>query len=291
MGRYTIKDLADFSGLKKHTIRIWEQRFSFLRPQRTDGLRRYYTTEELNLLLKISLLNQNGYKVSRIAKMILEENALLNAQIASELNNPPKAINDLIICMAEMNPEKFEIVLDQCIYAWGIHETISHIIIPFSERIGLLDKLDQKNYLENIQLIKPIIKQKIYTGIDKILPERVIQKSVLLFLPPGENQELALLYVNYLLRKAGFKTIYVGPGIEIESLNLILDYVNPDYLVTHWIQRNLQDDLLKFLRNTSTSRPAMKSIVVGSSSRIDAKNENLIMANHPKEVINLMEIS
>ena len=66
---FTIRDLENLSGIKAHTIRIWEQRYSFLKPQRTGTNIRHYTNDELKTILNIAVLNKYGYKISHINKM------------------------------------------------------------------------------------------------------------------------------------------------------------------------------------------------------------------------------
>jgi DNA-binding transcriptional MerR regulator len=69
MTKFTIKDLENLSGIKAHTIRIWEQRYSFLKPARTNTNIRFYSNDDLKTILNISILNKYGFKISHINKM------------------------------------------------------------------------------------------------------------------------------------------------------------------------------------------------------------------------------
>lgn len=244
MTNFSIKDLADFSGVKQHTIRIWEQRYSFLQPKRTTTSQRTYTTEELNILLNVALLNQNGYKISNIDKMSLEEKVQVVSKIVYQQQ---KAIHELIIYMAKMDATGFEMVLDNCILSWGIFETIQQIILPFCDKVGLLQKGYTKNYLENIIVIKQSIKQKIHLGIEKAAPVKSLNKMVLIFSPHGEHQELPLLYLQYLLRIQGFETLHLGQQLSIESLQMINRRIKPDYIITHLVKKAIRPDLVAFV--------------------------------------------
>lgn len=263
MTSFSIKDLSDFSGIKPHTIRIWEQRFTFLKPQRNETLRRLYSTGELNVLLDVSLLNQSGLKVSRIAKMTHEEKARLVLQL-DLAQQQQRHIHDLIICMAEMDSERFEQVLDSSILYYGIHTSIVKVIIPFCERVGLLQKLDNKNYIENILLIKEIVKNKIHFGIEKSTKIKTQEYFILLFLPFGEHQELLLLIMNYLLKMEGFKTIYLGKHITVDNMERISHIKMPSFIITHLLERNYRNDLARFVTSLPEVLPQTKMITIGN---------------------------
>jgi MerR family transcriptional regulator, light-induced transcriptional regulator len=135
MNAFTIKDLENLSGIKAHTIRIWEQRYNFLKPQRTETNIRYYSSDELKAVLNIALLNKYGYKISHIDRMRPEEIrdrivSLGNAQAQQE-----RMVNELIQYMIDMDINTFEDTLDSYIAARGIDKTITQVIFPFLEKI------------------------------------------------------------------------------------------------------------------------------------------------------------
>jgi len=244
MTSFSIKDLAELSGVKQHTIRIWEQRYSFLHPKRTSASHRTYTVEELNVLLNVALLNQNGYKISHIDKMTLEDKVQVVATIVQQQQ---KIVHELIIQMAKMNAKEFDKVLNHGIHAWGIHEAIQHILLPFCEKVGLLFKGYNKNYLENIIVIKQIIKQKLLLGIENAVALNTRDKKALFFLPAGEQQELPLLYLQYLLKMQGFETLYLGQHVSIESLEMIIRHTKQDYIITMLVKRISRPLLVSFV--------------------------------------------
>src|SRR4051812_29834092 len=138
MNAFTIKDIENLSGVKAHTIRIWEQRYNFLKPQRTETNIRFYPNEELKMLLNIALLNKYGFKISHIDKMKPEQVhekiiTLSHAQAQQE-----RLINALIQCMVDLDMEKFETLMDDHIRQKGIDKTITLLVFPFLERIGIL---------------------------------------------------------------------------------------------------------------------------------------------------------
>lgn len=229
MGIFTIKDLAEFSGVKQHTIRIWEHRYAFLQPQRSSSLHRTYTSEELRMLLDVALLNKSGYRISIINKMTLEEKLQLAEKI---IDQQQRAINELIVSMAKMDVGHFEKTLDTSIATWGIHGALQKVIIPFCHKIGLLEKSFNKNYLENILLVRHIIKQKFYLGIEKAITDQPKNKLVVLFLSSGETQELPILSLQYALKLQGYQVIYLGP-IDGSKLETICRQCQPHFIITH----------------------------------------------------------
>lgn len=232
MNAFTIKDLENLSGIKAHTIRIWEQRYNFLKPQRTDTNIRYYSNEELKTVLNIALLNKYGYKISHIDKMKPEE---LREKIFSLSNlqaQQERMINELIQFMIELDMDKFEGVLDNYISARGIDKTITQVIFPLLEKIGILWLTNHINPAQE-HLVTNIIRQKLIVGIESAFTHFSIDKTVLLFLPEGEHHELGLLYTYYLLKNKGVKVIYIGANVPIKDIEYVAKIKKPDYLYTH----------------------------------------------------------
>jgi DNA-binding transcriptional MerR regulator len=232
MNAFTIKDLENLSGIKAHTIRIWEQRYSFLRPQRTSTNIRYYTNEELKTVLNIALLNKYGYKISHIDKMSAQEVREKIVSLSHIEAQQERLVNDLLQYMIDLDLEKFEDVLDHYIMAKGIDKTISFLIFPFLDKIGILW---QASHIHPAQehVVTNIIRQKLIVGIESVVSHISVDKKVILFLPEGEYHELGLLYTYYLLKSRGVQVIYLGANVPFHDLEFIINCKQPDYLYTH----------------------------------------------------------
>jgi DNA-binding transcriptional MerR regulator len=232
MNAFTIKDLENLTGIKAHTIRIWEQRYSFLKPQRTDTNIRYYNNEELKKILNIALLNKYGYKISHIDRMSEGE---INDKILT-LNNSQaqqeRVINDLIQYMIDMSLDKFEAVLDEYIRIKGIEKCINYIIFPFMERIGVLWITGHINPAQE-HLVSNIIRQKLIVGTEAVISHIQLNKTGLLFLPEGEFHELGLLFIHFLLKSRGVKVLYLGANVPIDDVEYVIQIKKPDFLYTH----------------------------------------------------------
>jgi DNA-binding transcriptional MerR regulator len=232
MNSFTIKDLENLSGIKAHTIRIWEQRYSFIKPSRTDTNIRYYSNDELKKILNVALLNKYGFKISHIDKMAegeLKEKVLSLNQAEAQVE---RIINDLIQCMIDVDTEKLEQVLDKHIVSKGIERTITQILFPFLQKIGILWLTNHINPAQE-HLVSNIIRQKLIVGIDSIATSLKVNKTVLLFLPEGEYHEMGLLFMNYLLRSRGVTTIYLGCSIPLKDVEYVVNLKKPDYLYSH----------------------------------------------------------
>jgi DNA-binding transcriptional MerR regulator len=232
MDAFTIKDLENLSGIKAHTIRIWEQRYNFLNPSRTDTNIRYYSNEELITLLNIALLNKYGYKISHIDKMQpieMKERILSLTQSEAQLE---RIVNELIECMVDLRIEDFESVLDFQIANKGIEKTITQIIFPFLERIGILWVTSRVNPAQE-HLVTNIIRQKLIVGIEKTVPALQVTSTALLFLPEGEHHELGILFMYYLLKSRGVKVLYLGANVPMRDVVYVADLKGPTFLYTH----------------------------------------------------------
>jgi len=229
MKRFKISELECFSGIKAHTIRIWEQRYNLFNPGRTGGNIRYYSLEEVRLLIDIALLLQYGHKISRLSKMDATAIAAMVDELSTEEAIPAKAINDLIILMFNVEIEEFEDVLDGCVHVLGIDGTIKDVIIPFLGRVQLLSYNNTGNH---IHFAVTAIRKKIIAGIESADPPEMTQKSALLFLPEREHYDLVLLYTAFILKCAGVRVLYLGTNISVQNLELMTASKKPEFLFT-----------------------------------------------------------
>ncbi|MCX6202198.1 MAG: MerR family transcriptional regulator [Bacteroidetes bacterium] len=262
MDAFTIKDLENLSGIKAHTIRIWEQRYQFLNPSRTDTNIRYYTNEELITLLNIALLNKYGYKISHIDKMKpieMKERILSLTQSEAQLE---RIVNELIECMVDLRIEDFESVLDFQITSKGIEKTITQIIFPFLERIGILWVTSRVNPAQE-HLVTNIIRQKLIVGIEKTSSALQANSTALLFLPEGEHHELGILFMYYLLKARGVKVLYLGANVPIKDVLYVADLKTPTFVYTHLTSVANNFNFEKFLTRVGANLPKYSVLVSG----------------------------
>jgi len=232
MNAFTIKDIENLSGVKAHTIRIWEQRYNFLKPQRTGTNIRYYSNEELKIILNIALLNKFGYKISHINKMDFEEIYARLHSLSHYQAQQERIINEMISLMVDLEVDSFEELVDNQIREKGADKIINEIIFPFLEKVGILWITNNINPAQE-HLVTNIIRQKIIVGIETAVSRIRSNKVALLFLPEGQYHELGLLYVYYLLKNNGVKVLYLGADVPVSDLEFIVKAKTPDYLYTH----------------------------------------------------------
>lgn len=232
MTSYTIKDLETISGIKAHTIRIWEQRYRFLQPKRTETNIRTYSGEELKTILNVSLLNKYGFKISHIDKMTtdqIEEKILSLNQLEAQRE---RLVNGLIKEMISLNMVGFEKLLDLNIAQKGIDKTITEVIFNFLERVGILWVTNHINPAQE-HLATNILRQKIIVGIEKLPSLLQYSKRVVLFMPEGEHHEIGLLYVHFLLKQRGIFVDYLGANVPTVDLKYLTEVKKVDYLYCH----------------------------------------------------------
>ncbi len=262
MNKFTIKDLENLSGIKAHTIRIWEQRYSFLKPQRTATNIRYYSNQELKMLLNISLLNKYGFKISHINRMTNEELKEKTLTLSGGQAQQERIVNELIQHMVDLDLDAFEYVIDQFIVSRGIEKAITFIIFPFLERIGILWQTDHINPAQE-HIITNIVRQKIIVGIENIITPLSLKNSVLLFMPENEHHELGLLFLQYLLKSRGGKTIYLGANVPLKDLEFVVSLKKPDYVFTHLTTVIREFNFDKFILTLKTKLPSTTILISG----------------------------
>ena len=262
MNSFTIKDLENLSGIKAHTIRIWEQRYQFLKPSRTGTNIRYYSNEELKRLLNIALLNKYGFKISHIDKM---GEAEVKEKILS-LSGPEalqeRVVNELIQLMVDLNIDKMEETLDKYIAAKGIERTIIQIIFPFMEKIGVLWLTNHINPAQE-HLVTNLVRQKLIVGIEGVSTSLKINKTILLFLPEAEYHEIGLLFVYYLLKSRGASVLYLGANVPLDDVEYVVKLKKPDYLFSHLTSVAHKFNFDKFIFNITNKFAGIPILISG----------------------------
>ena len=232
MSDYSIRDLEQLSGIKAHTLRIWEQRYNIIHPKRTDTNIRTYDDQDLKLVLNISLLKDHGYKISEISRMSREAMHQEVVKISEKQLNYPDQIHALTISMLDLDEERFEKIINTNILQFGFETMMVNIIYPFLGRIGTLWMTGsigpaQEHFITNL------IRQKVIVAIDGQLNRlRPGAKKFLLYLPEGELHELSLLFGDYIIRSRQHKVVYLGQSLPFNELIFAYDVHKPEYIFT-----------------------------------------------------------
>ena len=269
MNAFTIKDLENLTGIKAHTIRIWEQRYGFLKPQRTETNIRFYSNDELKKVLNIALLNKYGFKISHIDKMRPDEMQDKIISLSNSQAQQERLINNMIQCMVDLNIDKFELQLDEYIKSRGIDKTIIHLVFPFLEKIGILWMTNHINAAQE-HLVTNIIRQKLLVGIESAYTHFAKNKTVLLFLPEGEHHELGLLYTYYLLKTRGIKVLYLGANVPLKDVEFVANLKKPDYVYSHLTSAG-NFNFEKFLTNVQIRLAGFPVVISGQYAQVYKK--------------------
>jgi MerR family transcriptional regulator, light-induced transcriptional regulator len=221
MQYYSISDLEKLSGIKAHTIRMWEKRYKALIPKRSQGNVRYYDNEQLRKLLNVVSLSETGRKISELfAMQEADLNKLIQEQVVEAKLSASQHecyISPLIIAGTNYDEAAFEKTFSASLVRYGMRNTYINVIYPMLFRVGLIWGNDEINPSQE-HFLSNLIKQKIHASIDGLSLPADDKKCWLLFLPQGETHEIGLLFGNYLIRSAGHKTIYLGSDVPMDSL-------------------------------------------------------------------------
>lgn len=262
MNAFTIKDIETLSGIKAHTIRIWEQRYNFLKPQRTETNIRYYSNEELKTILNIALLNKYGFKISHIDRMPPAEIKEKILSLGDAKAVQERIVNELVKEMIDMDLERFEKILNSYIVSKGIERTVIQIIFPFLEKTGILW---QTGHIHPAQehLVTNMIRQKLIVGIESCISPVILDKTVLLFLPEGEYHELGLLFMYYLVKSRGARAIYLGANVPVKDVAQVIALKKPDVVFSHMTGLHSNLHFEKFLNFVDKNFHKTSTIISG----------------------------
>lgn len=268
---YSIKDLEVLSGIKAHTIRIWEKRYNLLIPKRTDTNIRFYSDKDLRKMLNVSMLVRNGFKISKVARMgenqIAEKILSLTTQKATESDY----IDRLILQMVNFDNKGFYNLASEIIEDKGLEDAVSKIFFDFFVRVGTFWQVGsifpaQEHY------VSAIFRQKLIAEIDKLGIDSTRDSTILFFLPEGELHEMSLLFYSYLARKMGYNVIYLGQFVPFQDLNKIQEHVKIDFAFTAFINSVLKEDLENYLEQLKELFNDQKIFITGWQLQLHKPN-------------------
>lgn len=286
MASYSIKELENLSGIKAHTIRIWEKRYGIIKPARTDTNIRYYCDSDLKRLLNIAILNRHGMRISEISKLSDQEMTDKVMGASSDFSNAESNIENMIIAMVELDEYKFDKILSRFIMHEGFENAVIKVIFPFFEKIGLLWQTGSINPAHE-HFVSNLFRQKLMVAIDNIVvPNSKDNEKFILFLPEGEYHELALLFYNYLIKKSGKLVYYLGSSVPFDDLVETVKMVNPNYIFTSITSSLNKIEVNQYIKDLSKTFASQKIMVTGLQIRENSSQfpQNVLKISSPKDL-------
>ncbi len=261
MTLYSIKDLEYLSGIKAHTIRIWEKRYHLLDPNRTDTNIRSYSDDDVRRILNVAMLIKNGYKISNVAAF---DEAKLQSEVIRlnrNLSDPEKNIDQLLFHTVNIDTFGFEHLLEKIISELGFSKTILQVIFPFFERIGILWQAGSI-FAAHEHFVSNLVRNRLIRETGKFESSENA-KSILFFLRENEYHELGLLYSNYLASNAGLHCVYLGQNLPFDDLANLLNNSEFDFVCTSFISAIEKPEMEQYLANLSLVFNKNKILVAG----------------------------
>lgn len=259
---YSIKDLEILSGVKAHTIRIWEKRYHLLSPARTDTNIRFYNDADLRRILNVSLLVKNGYKISKVAKWDETQLKQTVLEATEKKVTEPDYVERLILHMLNFDNIGFYQLVNEIIEQKGFEEATVKVFFALFERIGTYWQVGsifpaQEHYVTSI------LRQKLIAETDKLGVNNEKGQSILFFLPEGELHEMSLLFYAYLARKFGYNVIYLGQFVPFGDLAKVQSHIKIDYVFTAFINPLTKEDLENYLLQLKETFQHQKIFITG----------------------------
>jgi MerR family transcriptional regulator, light-induced transcriptional regulator len=268
MDQFSISQLSQFSGIKAHTIRIWEQRYNALEPNRSKGNTRYYDNSQLRRLLNIVSLTECDYKISEIGSLSDQELFELIKELPdnSIVKKPIEYfVSQLLAAGVDYDEPHFEKIFSHCLLRFGMKETYMNVVYPMLVRIGLMWTSDTlAPALEHF--ISNIIRQKLFTTIDSLPFPKSASDSWLLFLPENEFHEIGLLFAHYLIRLSGRKSIYLGSNVPLHSLTAAIENILPKNLLLFLVHNDSPVITMEYLSELNKRFTGKNIYVAGNNN-------------------------
>jgi DNA-binding transcriptional MerR regulator len=232
---YSVAQVEALTGIKAHTLRIWERRYDFLTPERTATNIRFYSDEQLKQLLNFGILVRNGYRVSKLSKMTDEE---IYEAVTKVLADPTSETGDelkgLTLSMLEMNEEEFDNIFERQVIRKGFLRTITEVIYPFLQYVGVLWTTN-KAMVAQEHFISHLIRQKLISAIERLHLPAGDAPSIVLFLLEGEEHEIGLLLASFMAKERGWKVYYLGQGVPLVNIKKVVDIAEPSLVMSMFV--------------------------------------------------------
>jgi DNA-binding transcriptional MerR regulator len=282
---YNINDLEKLTGIKAHTIRIWEKRYNLLEPERTESNIRYYTANDLKRLLNISILNKNGLKISRIAELKPDEISEKVIELTTRSGDVEDQVQALIMAMFHLNLPRFEKLLTVLYINRGFENAYTDIISPFLTKVGFLWQTGTISPVQE-HFAASIIKRKMSVAIDGLLASyNEKSKNYILFLPEGEQHEISLLFAYYLLKKNNQNVTYLGASVPFTGIDEINTFHKSEFLVTSFTSAYSLNRVKDYIELVSNRFANQTIIVYGPQMEL----YNNTLPNNVKKVSSIKE--
>lgn len=237
MGQYSIKDVENLTGVKAHTLRIWEQRYQSVLPHRTDTNIRFYDDEQLRFLINVALLLKHGKKVSKIFKLTGDQmrSEIINLKTVSVAPGKYDSlmVDRMVLSMIDLDEVEFDRVLSEVVLKFGFEDAMLKVIVPFLEKVGVLWATGEVNVAQE-HFISNLIRRKLMVAIDGLNAVGVDAKKFILFLPEGELHEIGLLLAQYMIKRRGYNVIYLGQSVPMDDLVKVHEVYKADFFLTYF---------------------------------------------------------
>ena len=291
MAVYSIKELENLSGIKAHTIRIWEKRYGLIEPHRTNTNIRYYTDDELKKILNVAVLNRHGIKISNIARLNDLELKEEIIRVSSSASSPNTLVDSLVISLIDMDEYKFEAIIDKSISKNGLKTTLTEVLYPLLDKVGILWQSGDV-YPAQEHFAANLIRQKIIAATDRLSNTfNPRGKKFLLLLPEGEWHEIALLFAQYLIKEANHEVLYLGQSVPYRDVLATGASKQFDCLLFTSTTPQSEFNLLVYLKDLGGAFPDKKILYFSNfhEDKLTGLSSNHVQLRYIEDLTNFLE--
>jgi len=266
MGHFSISDLEQLSGVKAHTIRVWEQRYGLLRPVRTATNIRLYSDDDLRRLLNVTTLNGRGQRISQVAKLSDAEISAAVLACADDAHDYHRQVNALLAAMLGFDEPRLSQLLDDAARRLGFEQMMLRVAYPLLQRIGLMWLAGTVDLAQE-HLLAHLLRQKLLAATDALPAPAATARRWALFLPADELHELALLFMHYALRVRGYHTLYLGQNLPVAGLASVGAAYRPHAVTTVLTTQPERGRVAEFAREVLAHCPGAQLVLYGPLAR------------------------
>ena len=245
MTKYSIDQFSQITGISKFLLRTWENRYGYLKAERTNTKIRFYTDELLVRALNTNYILENGVKISTVSKMSDDDIAEKVEEIKSSANqnsNEQYFITKFIESALEYDSALFHKIYKDGLEEFGFVDFYKNVLLPTFSKIGIF-WLTNRIAPSQEHFLSELVRQKILSNVDNHCDNTKFKSSWLLFLPENEFHDIGLLFAKFLLVCYGCEVIYLGTNVPYGSLQQITEKKQIDNILFFSISNQSKSNL------------------------------------------------
>ena len=275
--RYPVRLVALRTGLSPHVLRAWERRYRVVSPTRTDGGQRLYSDLDVERLLRLRRLTEQGHAIGRIASLPLPELVRLEEETPADTRetasaDAAEAATAALEATRRFDDLELQAVLERSAITLGVPVFVDQVVTPLLRRIG--EGWSQHSVSVAQEHMASVVIRRVLGWLMRVYEVRNGAPRVVVVTPPHYAHELGALMAAASAAAQGWSVTYLGPDLPVADLVSAVGQSGARAVAISAVHQPPQGgDLLGVLRDIRARLPADVTLLVGGARALEVRAE------------------